>query len=126
MANQLGIVHPNLLTRLTPSFFPSLCTVQSDGATRSASGAAVAPAWANVTGLVDIPCRMAPSTQTDQEVLAQAGIYTEHLSVVALAGYYPTITEVMQVVVDDTARGIEYVRHDSQALATYLYVRTVS
>lgn len=126
MANQLGIVHPGLLSVLAPAFFPSRCTVQADGAARSASGAASAPAWADVAGLVNVPCRMAPSTLADQEVLAQAGIYTEHLRVVALGGYYPSITEIMQAVVDGAAWGIEYVRHDSQALVTYLFVRTVS
>lgn len=126
MANQLGIVHPGLLSVLAPAFFPSRCTVQADGAARSASGAAVAPAWANVTGLVNVPCRMASTTKDDQEVLAQAGIYVTQGHIVALAGYYPQITPTMQAVVDGTARGIEYVRHDSQALATYLFVRTVT
>ena len=126
MANQLGIVHPELLTTLTPSFYPSLCTVQSDGASRTSSGAAGTPAWANVTGLVSLPCRMAPATQTDREVMATAGIYAVQLHVVALAGYYPTITEKQQALIDGVAHEIMFARHDGQTATSWLYVRKVT
>lgn len=126
MANKRGIVHPDLLTRLTPTFYPSLCTIQSDGASRTSSGAQAAPSWANVTGLVSIPCRMAPASQTDREILAAKGLYAESLHVVALAGYYSTITEKHQVVVDGTAHAVMYVRSDGQSKTTYVYVQKVT
>lgn len=126
MANQLGLVHPGLLQSLgATEFYPSLCSIQADGSSRTATGAPDTPAWADVALFTDIPCRMAPAAQTDREMLAQSGIYVESLVIVALAGYYPAIVATQQAVVGDVAYGIMFVRHDGSEQSTYLYLRRV-
>ena len=59
MPNQLGIIHPDLLTSVTPIHYPALCTIQQDVETQSDTGEITA-AWGNLAGHVAIPCRIAP------------------------------------------------------------------
>lgn len=121
--NTLGIVHPNLLAGLA-GLYPSLCTIQVATETQSATGA-VQQGWADAPGLVGLRCRFAPAQfgQAGREVLAEAGTYSEATYSVALAGYYPAITEQHQAVVDDVAYNIQAVAHDGNHVSTELVVR---
>lgn len=73
MPNQLGLVHPQMLTAL-PAFFPSRLTIQAATVGRSPTGA-VTTTWANVAGMVDLACRVAPQsggeTRTPERVTTQ-------------------------------------------------------
>ncbi len=125
MANQRGIVHPNLMSALG-GFYPSLCTIRAATETQSATGA-VQQGWADAPGLVGLRCRMAPAegVQAARELRLIEGTHVELLYSIALAGHYPAITEQMQVLVDETAYDIVGVLHDGNHAATRLFVRLV-
>jgi hypothetical protein len=122
MANQRGIVHPNLMSALG-GFYPSLCTIQAATETQSATGA-VQQGWADAPGLVGLRCRLAPAPNSaNREVRAEAGTYGEFNYTVALAGYYPAITEQSRAVVDGTAYDVQSVAHDGNHTTTEMFVR---
>lgn len=125
MANQLGIVHPGLISALS-AFYPSRCTIGSATETQSPTGA-VQQGWAAVPGLVDLPCRMAPAQagQSSREVRSDSGTYGDYAYTIALQGYYPTITETHQVTVDGVTYDVQSVAHDNNHAATELFVRLV-
>lgn len=92
MPNALGLIHPVMLTALRADFFPSSLTIQGATEGRSASGA-VTVSWLPVAGLVNLPCRIAPQSgsenRTPQQILTQdvqtcvvpqplAGVTTKH------------------------------------------------
>lgn len=122
MSNRLGIVHPSMMAALG-SFYPSLCTIRTATDTQSATGA-VQQSWADAPGLVGLRCRLAPAANSaNREVRAEAGTYGEFTYTIALASYYPAITEQMQAVVDGTAYDVQAVAHDGNHAATELFVR---
>lgn len=122
MANKLGIVHPNMLGGLA-GFYPSLCTIRTATETQSATGA-VQHSWADAPGLVGLRCRLAPAANSaNREVRAEAGTYVELTFTIALAGYYPTITEKMQAIVDGVAYDVQAVAHDGNHATTEVFVR---
>lgn len=125
MANQQGLVHPQLLGRLQTNFYPSLCTIQAAGDVRDSYGG-VTPAWADLPGHVDIPCRVAPDRAFNREVRTEAQLYAVHSWVIALSGKYPAITEEMRAVVDGTAYDIELVQGDGQGKTTRLMARVAA
>jgi hypothetical protein len=125
MANQLGIIHPEMLSRVQPNFYPSSCTLQQ--ATESAdSYGQLIPTWANFSGHVGISCRLSPGTPTSgDELRTQVQIYTVHSWIIAFNDYYPDIIETMRAVIDGTSYEIEQVQHDGNNKTTRLRVRTL-
>ncbi len=119
---QHGIVHPEMLARIQPNFYPSLCTIQESNPVRDTFGQQI-PAWANVVDLVDLPCRISP--RSTREVRSENQVYVDATHQVALVGYYATIHEGMQAVVDDLAYEIEGVEWDGNQKTTRLFVRIV-
>lgn len=121
--NQLGLIHPDLLTRLTPSFYTSSCTIQTPATTRNAVTNQVSGSPADYAGHVGLACAVAPITARENRQPDQRYATATHH--VALAGYYPTITPVMLAVVDGVTYDIEGVEVDSKDQTTRLFVRLV-
>lgn len=119
---QRGIVHPSLLDRVQPNFYPSLCTIQLPDAIRDSVGQLIADPLA-LDGHVDIPCRISP--RGAREVRTENQVYVNATHHVALGGYYPDITEAMSAVVDGVRYDIEGVEWDGNQIATRLYVRLI-
>lgn len=122
--NQHGIVHPHMLARLQANFYPSRGTVQALGGTQDAYGQPVED-WADVAGLQDIPCRVAPVTRSNAERRTSEQVYVEATHHIALGGYYPAIRETMRFVVDGQAHDIQLVEHDGNGKTTRLLTRIV-
>lgn len=127
MANQQGLVHPGLLARLQQTgHFPATCTIQAPAETQDSYGAVV-QTWANVSGLVDLPCRLAPEIQRSGEFNPQGQTWGRQTFRLVLAGHYPTITAKMRVVMDDESiYNITMVQLDGQGVTTRLFVEVVA
>lgn len=125
MANQLGIIHPNMLTRLQPNFYPSSCTIQEATEAADSYGQLI-PTWGNLADHVAIRCRIAPNPpQSGDEQRMQTQIYTVHSWLISFNGYYPAILETMRAVVDGMTYDIIQVQHDGNDKTTRLSVRTL-
>lgn len=125
MANQQGIIHPDLLARLQPTgHFPATCTIQAPTETQDSYGAVV-QTWGNLAGHVDLPCRLAPEVQRSGEFTAPGQTYTRDSHRLLLAGHYPTVTAKMRAVVDGTSYSINLVQPDGQGATTRLMVEVV-
>jgi len=113
------LTQPNLLSALV-NFFPTTCTIQSSTESRSPSGQ-VTLVWANYTGHVSIPCRIAPAKVN--EIKQQNQTYTIGDKIVLLRGYYQTITAKMRAVINSINYDILGIEHDGQNIQTRLTVR---
>jgi hypothetical protein len=119
--NQLGMVHPNLTTRLRNSY-PSTVTIQSYTAAQDVYGCDTMT-WTDIAGLVDLRCRFSPPSGGKKRTPAQ--IYDRVTDIIALASYKPTITTAMHAVVDSVNYSILNVRHDDNQRTTALDVERV-
>ena len=117
----LGLVHPALLTSL-PDHFHDLCTVQRATETRGTDGSVIAN-WPNLAGHVNLICIVAPVSAHEQRRDKDTITIGTHKCM--LAGYYPAITEKMQLVAGGTTYGIVGVWHDSLAKATHLDLQVI-
>ena len=122
MANQLGLIHPDMLTRL-PRFYPATCTIQEP--TLVNTYGEVSYTWANVTGMVSIPCRVTPVQQRSAEVSTPEQVYWVDWVRIALAGDYEVEPD-QRAVVDSVNYDIRGVEHDGNAVTTYLMCRVVT
>lgn len=123
--NQLGIVHPDLLARLAPNHYASTVTIQYPVVTQDSYGEG-SVGWTTLAGHAGLRCRIAPQQQFSREQRNQAQLYAVHVWDIALAGYYPAITEEMRATVDGTAYDIELVQHDGNHETTHIQVRVVT
>lgn len=119
-----GLIHPHMLVRLQPNFYPSLCTFFLPNATINSVGEEVYAPVA-VAGLTDLHCRIAPKTSKEAREPQQT--YTEATHHIALNGHYAAITPAMLVEVD----GVMYAQegepeHDGNGKTSRVYVREVS
>lgn len=120
---QRGLVHPLMLERLTPNFYPSLCTIFRPEVTNNSSGDEVIVPMP-ILDLIDIPCRLAP--MTSREVRGPQQAFVEGTSHVTLAGYYPQIDSDMLPVIDGKTYSMEgEPEHDGNHKTTRFYVREV-
>jgi hypothetical protein len=125
MANQLGIIHPAMLAKVQPNFYPASCTIQQATTVADSYGQPI-PTWANLADHVDLSCRLSPgSPSSGDELRTQIQIYTVHMWIIALNGHYPDILETMRAVIDGTVYEIEQVQHDGNEKTTRLRVRTL-
>lgn len=120
---QRGVIHPEMLERVQPSFYPSLCTIQELGTAQDEYGQETATP-VDLANHVDIPCRIAPVVAASEQ-RSQQQVFVESKYNVALNGYYPAIQEDMVAVVDDVTYGIEFAGHDGNQTMTHLTVRRV-
>ncbi len=107
--------------------FPNLCTIQSAATTTNAMGAPVVTPFADVSGLVGIPCHSAPPAIEDvrgsDELRKIDRTDTRQMRHVLLAGYFPTIALSMRAVVDGEAWNIIGVESDAFSSQTRLMVQ---
>ena len=124
MANPQGIVHPRLLARLTPLAFPSLCTIQQATETQNSYGAVV-QSWSNLSGHVNLACRLSPASARPEQPMPQQ-TYLVSEFVITLAGSYPSITEKMRAVISGANYDITSVDQDGQFAQTRLTAKIVT
>lgn len=125
MANQLGIIHPEMLARVQPNFYPSLCTIQEATEAADSYGQPI-PTWGSLADHANLNCRLSPGTPSSgDELRTQTQIYTVHMWIIALNGHYPAILETMRAVIDSVVYEIEQVQHDGNNKTTRLRVRTL-
>jgi len=120
---QRGIVHPALLDRVQPNFYPSLCTIQELGTAQDEYGQETGEP-VDLEDHINVPCRIAPVVAPSEQRSSQQ-VFVEGKYAVALNGYYPAIEEDMVAVVDGTIYDIEFVAHDGNQQTTRLNVRLV-
>ena len=120
---QRGLIHPQMMERVQPNFYPSRCTIQQATETQDSYGQPM-PDWGDLAGMIDLPCRIAPRSTQERRTPAQVYVTATHQ--VSLAGYYPNIVEAMQSVVDGVAYNIEGVEHDGNHKTTRLFVSRVA
>lgn len=125
MANQLGIVHPEMLSRLQLYHYASACTIQQASEIQDSHGQLI-PTWANVAGLVNLRCRIAPNEAFSRELQSSEMKYAIHEHQVAMAGHHPTIIETMRAVIDGSTYEIRLVEHDGNDKTTRLRVKVVA
>lgn len=119
---QHGIVHPSLLTRIQPNFYPSLCTIMRPGGVRDSVGY-LSPNPTILPGHADMPCRIAP--RSTREVRSENQVYVNATHHIALGGYYADINEAMTAIVDDVIYDIEGIEWDGNKKTTRLWVRII-
>ena len=108
--------------------FVSLCTIQRPSGNLDAAGYPDGT-WANVAGLVNIPCQNAPPSQarvqaTEIKQLADTlAVSPRHI---LLNDYFPAIVPQDRAVVDGTAFDIIGAESDSQSGQTRLELRTAT
>lgn len=122
-------VHPRLMDRLAPGFFPARATIEANAPTRAASGHPT-PVWTAVTGLRNIPASVSPFHFARSGELRRSEItIIEGTHRIGLAGSYPAITAKHRVVVTGPGAGtydITRPQTDGQMGMTVLECRTVS
>lgn len=119
---QRGLVHPDLVECLRANHLPSLVTIQQATETLDDYGQPTL-AWANVTGLVGLPCRLAPWSQEQERRLPEM-VQTEATHVLAMA-YAAAITTAHRAVVDGVSYDITAVRHDGNEATTWLGLEVI-
>lgn len=120
------LIHPRFLSSLAATFYSSTCTIQQATEAQDAYGQPIA-AWANVAGLIALPCAIAPISGSPEaaERKREDGtieIITHHISI---AGYYLTITNKMRAVVAGANYDIVGAEVDSHVTMTRLRVALV-
>lgn len=121
-----SIVHPRMMREL-PYIFNSLCAIGHNVEGQDESGQET-HTYPIDPSLVNIPCYVEPiSGQQAGEIRrVDQTIVTEPFTI-ALKGYYPTINEEDQAIVDavDTYN-VLFVRHDDTHTITFLDVEKVT
>lgn len=121
MRQSSGLVSSRLLRNIDHLF---LCTATiQQPAEGHADTGQMLPAWADVPGLVDLPCRIQPTRGQEHRLIDHT--YAELSHRIALRGSFAGITPKHRVVVEDVVYDIETVEQDSQRLLTYLGVNVV-
>lgn len=91
---------------LAANFHPSLCTIQASTTSTDSFGQP-SQTWANVAGLVDIPCSI--SLTSGREAKGKQMEYGMTTHRIALNGIYATITRLHRAVVAGVTYDIQYV-----------------
>lgn len=123
--NQLGVVHPRMLATLTPLAYPSLCTIQQGAESQDGYGAVV-QSWSNLSGHVNLPCRLSPGRNLGAERPTAEQVYLVSDFIIEFAGYYPAITEKMRAVIGGVNYDITSADDDGQLVQTRLTAKIVT
>lgn len=124
MLARSALIHPKLTASL-PQFYPSSLTVQKLVVTQNALGekSKNPESWSNVAGLVDLPCRCAPKSATENK--GERLTFEQSSFTIAIAGHYPAILPKMRAVVDGVNYDILGVRSDDEQKTTSLDAQVV-
>ena len=117
-----GPVHPRLLAALTPTFYPSLCTIEV--ATETNTKGSISKAWAALAGHIDLACRIAPSGGA--EIRRPDMTYAQTSHTIDLAANYPAIRPEMHAMITGQAYDIQAVELDGSGIQTRLQALIVS
>jgi hypothetical protein len=114
--------------------FPKTCTIQSMTAVAGGVGQGTDgflstdreddAAWADVLGLIDVPCSAASAS--GQEIKRSDQTVDVNRLKVCLKGYFPEITEEQALVLDSVRYNIQNVNLDSRGLLTYVEMEDVA
>lgn len=122
------LIHPRMLARIGPQFWPSRCAIQDVMVTQDSFGEEQRT-YTTVIGLESIPCTKAPISFDSPLGLTEnsRGNLTEFRTVqhVTLQGAYPTITEHMRAVIDGETYDIVGAETDSHTTQTRIKVQQV-
>lgn len=124
------LVHPKFRNNI-PSHWPSRCTIKSITTVYSQAHQKLPSAYVNVTGLVDIECRLAPFIETritDDEYRRNDLTSEVKRRTAKLNGNYATqINPVTMVAVIDNIRySITAVETDSEGFSTRIKLEIVT
>lgn len=120
MANPL--ISPRLFDQLG-AFYPDTCTIQAAIESQDAANQPVKN-WADLAGHVAIPCAVSRPRGGERHTTHQ--IYSVATHTIALAGYYPSISEKMRAIVFGQAYDILLSENDGQKTTTQLVCRVVT
>ena len=119
------IVHPRMAASLEEEFMLDTVTIQEATVVVQPSGG-VSHTWAEVSGLLDVRCQVAPGTGKSKMYLPQM-IRDEVTHQIVIPEAHPEITTAMQVVDHDgVILAILDVRVDSQDTQTSIACRKVT
>ena len=116
------LIHPSLLSRLTPSFFTATGTVQAAAIVNT--GGNPVETWSDLTGHVSIPCAVSPVSASERRGDSYA--YAESTNTALLAGAYPLIQAKHRFVSGGATYDILGAELDSQGVTTRLHLRAVA
>lgn len=127
-----SLLDPRMTTRLMDDWSSS-CTIQiatGIGGTSLSGQRFPSSAWANVTGMTNIPCRIAAREDADPTDKEQRSALVTQQSVnrtIKLNGYFPTILpQTYRAVVDGVIYHIRGVEHDSERYSTRLLALNIT
>ena len=117
----VSLIHSRFLSSLSATFYPSLCMIQEVTEVQDAYGQPIG-AWADVAGLTNLPCAIAPFSGSPEMAEHKRAdgtieIITHHISI---AGHYPAITNKMRALVAGLAYDIVGAEMDSHSTMTRL------
>lgn len=117
------LTHPDLLKMLNVDFFNRTGTIQQAADSQSTTGQ-VKKTWANVNGMIDIPCRIAAAGGGERRFQNQA--FLDATDTALLSGTFAALNEKMRFA-DDKGNfyDILHVESDSEGITTRLTLRTV-
>ena len=117
----VALIHPRLLSSLSATFYPSLCTIQEATEVQDGYGQPIA-GWNNIAGLIDLPCAIAPAgiQNVRVEIKRADGTIEIITHAIAIGGYYPAITNKMRAIVAGVNYDIAGSEVDSHTTMTRL------
>ena len=121
MRQSSRIIHERILERLD-HFFVSTATIQEPVEGRDEAGQPL-PHWADIDGLVDVPCRIRPTTGREHTLIERTYVELSHR--IALKGVFSQITPKHRAIVEGITYNIRSMQPDSQGLITYLGVSII-
>ena len=116
-------MHPDLLKALNIDFFNRMGTIQAATDSQSTTGQ-VKKKWANVNGMINIPCRISAAGGGERRFQNQA--YLDATDIALLSGAFSGLNEKNRFVDDESnVYDILRVEEDSEGITTRLTLRTV-
>ena len=113
----------NRMTSEVPQeFFPETCTVQTLVTSSNAEGEII-ETWTDYVGHTNLKCSVSPISGDEQRSNLTYGTSTHSIS---LTSCYPTISQTMRVVVDETTYDIVEANHSGYETNTVLNCLVVS
>lgn len=116
------IIHPHLMRHIE-NRYPSLCSIGNVGTTQDAANQPIDTFVADPQ-LTGIKCYVQPASGAETRSREQTVELNQWI--IGLAGFYPTIEQDDQAIVDDVIYNISRVAHDDHETATYLTCEVVS
>ena len=104
-------------------FYPATADIQVKATIPKNAVGEEPDTWADVVGLTDLPCQLAPATKGEIKKADMTIVIATH--VISFPRYYSTITELHRAVVAGVSYDILLVRHDSHSKRTSLWLQVV-